>query len=139
MSIFFRPISLVGLGYCCTTPPAGLHMLTLADTPTCFYAITGTLRCLFDSDSFYLLPMYHTNFTRATKNVNAKNAPQLSPRGAQCSQRTFSDRSNPCREGWSILQFHGRLLRSMHIHGRSLLPACQRRTNPLGCCPAIPS
>ena len=77
MSIFFRPISLVGLGYCCTTPPAGLHMLTLADTPTCFYAITGTLRCLFDSDSFYLLPVYHTNFTRATKNVNAKSAPQF--------------------------------------------------------------
>lgn len=52
-------------------------MLTLADTPTCFYAITGTLRCLFDSDSFYLLPVYHTNFTRATKNVNAKSAPQF--------------------------------------------------------------
>lgn len=33
-------------------------MLTLADTPTCFYAITGTLRCLFDSEAFYLFLIY---------------------------------------------------------------------------------
>lgn len=56
-------------------------MLTLADTPTCFYAITDTHRCLFDSNAFYLLLIYQTATPHAI--IICKNAPQLSPWGVE--------------------------------------------------------